>query len=537
MAVSHGAAVGGGDRRLFGRWPLLVVAGYLLALDACYLIATSRWGSYVGVPHQSIYIGDVLFAASLASWLVGGGPAALWRSRRRSPIVWIVLAIAAWTLMRLATGSLNAVALRDAAPYLYLLGVLVAMTAPLAPRKLFLMLVAAAAVHVCWLAITLQSPSWFASLPHLGPTQMFQLRDDYDETIAGIAMSAGIVVALQSELWSARIAGLALTAVSVWDIDQMTNRGGVLAVLACLPVVAIALVRTESLRLAAMRQHVMPVAFALGLCTAVGAGLFQSPAVHRLAFGANTSVDRPPPATSVSPTPTATKHPTPANTSLKNHGGPPPTSKTRPSAASTSTTGSRHRPAGSTSSAPPSPQQRLTSEEETAGTTLARKVAWRDVYHYTTRKTTRMVFGVGFGPNFMQSAGALELLSGGIPGLRAPHNILLNTWARLGLIGLVLHLALLALALVAAGRYVLSSGAGRGIGWVVLTLAFTIAAMFGVVFEAPFGALPYAFAVGLVDCLLRHRADALTAAQPAGSLLPQADVRSLGSGRPAEVSP
>lgn len=99
-------------------------------------------------------------------------------------------------------------------------------------------------------------------------------------------------------------------------------------------------------------------------------------------------------------------------------------------------------------------------------------------------------------------------LSGGQLDLRAPHNILLNTWARLGLIGLILHAALLLLGLLAAVTTTVRRLTPR-IVWALVLVAFPIVALVGVILESPFGAIPYAFALGMAArATAAHKVDA-----------------------------
>nr|WP_231127023.1 O-antigen ligase family protein [Motilibacter aurantiacus] len=146
--------------------------------------------------------------------------------------------------------------------------------------------------------------------------------------------------------------------------------------------------------------------------------------------------------------------------------------------------------------------QRLTggdaeSRNSSAGTTSARELAWRDVLDYTSAEPARLVAGVGFGPDFLVKSGARVHFGGFYTDVRAAHNSLINTYARLGLVGI----GLLAWVLVQAGR-----GAWRllrasttdtpSVLLVTIPASLLVASLVGVILESPFGAVPIFWAVG-----------------------------------------
>jgi len=134
------------------------------------------------------------------------------------------------------------------------------------------------------------------------------------------------------------------------------------------------------------------------------------------------------------------------------------------------------------------------------GTAHARLHAWSAVVGHVQRDPVRDIRGVGFGPDFLRDSGAEVLLLGTTPqeDVRSPHNYLLNTWARLGLLGLGLVLGLL-LAGLRLSRLV-ARHAPRirddDVLAMLLVASVPVIAVVGVVLESPFGALPYFWAVG-----------------------------------------
>jgi len=82
--------------------------------------------------------------------------------------------------------------------------------------------------------------------------------------------------------------------------------------------------------------------------------------------------------------------------------------------------------------------------------------------------------------------------------VRSPHNYLLNTWARLGLVGLVLILGILLTGLRLARLVAMHAPRVRDddVFAMFLVASIPVAALLGVVLESPFGALPYFWALG-----------------------------------------
>lgn len=133
------------------------------------------------------------------------------------------------------------------------------------------------------------------------------------------------------------------------------------------------------------------------------------------------------------------------------------------------------------------------------GTTHARLRSWGALITYIQRDSARDIAGVGFGPDFLHDSGADLLLLGSTQeDVRSPHNYLLNTWARLGLVGLVLVLGL-ALAGLRLARLLARHAPhirDDDVLAMLLVASIPVVAVVGVVLESPFGALPYFWAVG-----------------------------------------
>lgn len=141
----------------------------------------------------------------------------------------------------------------------------------------------------------------------------------------------------------------------------------------------------------------------------------------------------------------------------------------------------------------------VTGADQARGTVDARAAVYRKVLDYVTRTPTRTLVGVGFGQDYLHVTGADVIYEGTtFTGVRSPHNALLNTWARLGLLGVALQLLLL-VGVAVAGLTALRAAGDPSSGLLLATVVVVIipvTAMFGVILESPFGAVPYFLAVG-----------------------------------------
>ena len=143
--------------------------------------------------------------------------------------------------------------------------------------------------------------------------------------------------------------------------------------------------------------------------------------------------------------------------------------------------------------------QRLTETFDLEGsqmenrTASARVTVYGKVVRYVAESPTRLVVGVGMGPDFLAAADATgDYDPGETLGVRAPHNFLIGTFARLGLVGASLHLLLVLLGYLLAWR-VARTGTRDTLTQLaaLLVVAIPVAAAVGVVLESPFGAVPY----------------------------------------------
>lgn len=151
-------------------------------------------------------------------------------------------------------------------------------------------------------------------------------------------------------------------------------------------------------------------------------------------------------------------------------------------------------------------------------TTQARMESWRHLWDYSMRDEKRFLMGVGFGPHFLVESGALALLTGhGVndTDTRSPHNYLLGSLLRLGLVG-----ACLIIALWMRVGAAISRNSSRLLDdalpflAAMIVVAMVPAALVGVILESPFGAVPFFWSLGVL--LNWSRQSGRDTASPAG---------------------
>ncbi len=136
------------------------------------------------------------------------------------------------------------------------------------------------------------------------------------------------------------------------------------------------------------------------------------------------------------------------------------------------------------------------------GTMGARWHSWQALWQYSTESAGRFLFGVGFGPDFMANSGALQLLVGHMAtstSPRSPHDYLVGSLVRLGLVGVVLLLAIFAVALSKIRTLVADFYEDRlALYAALLVVGLLLTALMGVVLESPFGAVPFFWSYGVL---------------------------------------
>ncbi len=140
------------------------------------------------------------------------------------------------------------------------------------------------------------------------------------------------------------------------------------------------------------------------------------------------------------------------------------------------------------------------NELNAQGTERARDLTWTGVIEWTLSEPSRALVGSGFGNDFLKESGVLSYLEGTTyDNVRSPHNWLVGVFARMGMVGVALAFAVLATLVALIWRNRAGSGADELLCLAsLIVLAIIPVAMLGVVLEAPFGAIPFWWAAGIV---------------------------------------
>lgn len=155
------------------------------------------------------------------------------------------------------------------------------------------------------------------------------------------------------------------------------------------------------------------------------------------------------------------------------------------------------------------PASASSAEQQSAiGTQRARETTWSMIIDWTNETPSRAVVGSGFGNNFLEQSGTLDLLQGTTySGVRSPHNWFVGTYARLGLIGVALAIAVCVQLIATIGRQRRRIGEDPLLSLAALIIvAILPVAFLGVVLEAPFGAVPFWWAAGVILAARTHKA-------------------------------
>jgi O-antigen ligase len=134
------------------------------------------------------------------------------------------------------------------------------------------------------------------------------------------------------------------------------------------------------------------------------------------------------------------------------------------------------------------------------GTENARRLVWSQVIEWTNEKPARQLFGSGFGNDFLTQSGTLSFLEGTTyDNVRSPHNWFIGIYARMGTVGLLLAIATIAAVLLGVLRGIRRAARDNLLAIAsMITVAVLPIATLGVVLEAPFGAVPFWWAAGIV---------------------------------------
>ncbi len=406
---------------------------------AVYMLACARWGSYL-IPGPP-YVGDLFLICILGERVIAAARGHVALSLRTVELT-IGLScglLLAWSSVRFLSGSISTNAIRDFAPYGY--GVLVYLT-PYGGQtgaqraKMEKALFAALLFHGAWMTVAMTAKGFVHSLPTLGGGQSYVFELRPD--VDSTICGVLIVYALYRVIQGRR-PWLSL-AIVVWQVVLVFgdySRAALAGVIVQLLVFGLLTPAPRQILRRYGARIVVPLLILL-----VSAGIYEashSGPVHRLSQAGSSFIPLVP--TKGDPTGGAT------------------------------------------------------------GTARARRLAWQAIEVYTEKTSARDWAGVGFGPDFLHDSGGDMLLLGGtFEDVRQPHDYLINTWARIGLIGLIMILAIGVFAARIIVKLARSSHlSGLDILAIAVVAGVPVAACYGVVLEAPFGALPTWWALGYLS--------------------------------------
>lgn len=441
-----------------------------ISIPVVMMFLGSRWLSHLGPPfyviHGVLALGLAVSLAAIVTRIRQNDDISLFSRPLRIGIqevsASLVVLVVSWSTIRLlAEGDLGLGSVREFAPFGYAATALVALLAyRLSTRtersNLHSVIIIALALHLCWVfaAVTGLYPGGNSWWDVVGTVPLFEIRPDIDLALIGILWAALILSRRRSKLPLAwKIAALVLVAMGAFSSFLMENRAGLMSIL-LVTLIALASVHRRS-------QPTLLGRFVSSLFVVLWLGaLIFSPGQFE-----NLKVKE-------------------AADSLATHfidGG----QESRQSSTS-----------GESSPAP----GRASETELSRGTTDARLRTWQQLVSWSFENPIRAIGGSGFNSDVLSESGTRLFLLGSHDSEASnhPHNFLLTAQARLGLLGSI------PLLLVSLSGFYLSlrnlfSGAESLMMMASLTfLALLPVALLGVVFETPFGGIPYWWAYGLL---------------------------------------
>jgi hypothetical protein len=426
----------------------LVVSVPVVFLLTLYLILTSRWGSYAGIPGAPFYVGDLGVGLAVVQAVIAARAGRISLTALRGAPLSLLLpcTLLAFAGLRLVAGmQISLVALRDFAPYGYAIVALLSFLAPVRPWAgwrpvLYTCFVA----HLVWVILPPRLPGFPWGLPVLGNDAVMLLaRPDFDTAVMGVGAAFAVwdLIRTPPPRRPALVAGIAaFVAASLLGVLTLGTRAGLLAALLAIgAALATAWPRLRGAAgagswhpLSGRRRPIRLVVLGLGLALAAGL-LAITPSGSRLVAGLN-------------------------DASSAAH-----------------------------------------------GTVAVREDVWHKVTDYVLRDPERTAVGVGFGRNFVAESGSSLALEGTeYTNVRSPHNYVLGSLARLGVAGALIVALIIGLGWWLAATCLRDDAEPVTVLAALLALTLPVIAMLGVVLESPFGAIPYFWAIGQLAAA-RHR--------------------------------
>jgi hypothetical protein len=137
------------------------------------------------------------------------------------------------------------------------------------------------------------------------------------------------------------------------------------------------------------------------------------------------------------------------------------------------------------------------------GTGVARILSWQVLVDYIFKQRERVLLGTGPGSEYLYESGATRILLGEVASERAdatrhPHNFVLHITALLGLPATLIVLSIFALAAIRGLRKIYAKGEPVIFLFLSVLIGFSVASLFGVIFEGPYGSVPIWASAGIL---------------------------------------
>ena len=178
------------------------------------------------------------------------------------------------------------------------------------------------------------------------------------------------------------------------------------------------------------------------------------------------------------------------------------------------------------------PTQAVSAEQQSAqGTQRARELTWTAIIDWTGEEPARQLVGSGFGNDFLFESGTKSMLEGTTyTNVRSPHNWFVGIYARMGIVGLALASAVIIQAGLLVWRHRRRIGSEPLLATAALVIGSILpVATLGVVLEAPFGAVPFFWALGIIHSLGWPRRESTEKPVSASNFVPRSRQLSIST--------
>lgn len=446
------------------------------AVAVSYLLFGTRWISHIGV--FPFYVSDLLLFTGIFF--------VLWAFKNKTkPFSISVLSLISLCLLGILvcwsagiyfTSSPSLSGLRDVAPYLYVVAAFlgffgVAISSDRQIRLTLTFVYFALLGHFVWLLFATHLPQVFSKLAYTNKElgiRLFSPRGDVDIALVSIFIFFNALTVYQSKKFGAKTVTLILlSAISTWLVCTSSTRAGILSLLllAIWTFWIIFVNRVKLSNIFKLQNIILMVVVILSILIALptSAAVTRSlPASQVIEVGQYFDSETSSEATSEATSEVA------SNVSVQPISG--------------------------------------------IGTAQARLNSWQVLFDWIQREPKRFFFGEGFNANIMHTSGAGVALLGEqspeLPSLRAPHNFVLNSWAHLGIVGVFLFLlCCICFVLSSLPRHRVKNNQSASYLFSLIPIGLLVPSLFGVILEAPFGAIPFWWAIGCVIALNQSHSD------------------------------